>query len=368
MKKRIGMLLLTTALCSSPALAAQNVANTSQKGSLLIFPAINIDPQDAADTLVEISNDENLPVQIECEYVNQKKDRVDFDFFLTPKATASWDVYTGFGENISAPAFPTHGTFRYGDPYQGELVCFAVDSGVQNQIAFNHLTGTATVVYKDDADAEQIKQAFRYNAWAFIARGDTGPAADNTIQGTPGNLQLTGGGAGTYDACPAYNIANFMPNGATLSPVRTFDNDLWAVSCNQDLRQDFKLHLTKLLFTVWNSNENSYTGSYYCADSVSFVGLSAADNPRLVNPNNFSYSTLRTRNARFQVQGIPSSQCNYIGHTEAAGLLGVLSSSIGINDLTLEDAELGSNTQGGGAESGFVLWDPASATSQIRTR
>ena len=29
--------------------------------------------------------------------------------------------------------------------------------------------------------------------------------------GKPGNLLLTGNGAGTYDACPLYNIANFMP-------------------------------------------------------------------------------------------------------------------------------------------------------------
>jgi hypothetical protein len=353
------MFLLSAALGSSPALAAQNVANTSQKGSLLIFPIISVDPEDAADTLVEISNDQNLPVQIECEYVNQRKDRVDFDFYLTPKATASWDVVTGFGENVSAPTFPSNGTFP-GNPHEGELICFAVDAGVQNQIAFNHLTGTATVVYQNDADAAQPKQDFRYNAWAFVARGANGPEADNTIQGTPGVIQLTGNGAGTYDACPAYNVANFMPNGATLGPVTTLDNDLGVVSCNQDLRQDFRLHLTKLLFTVWNSNENSFTGSYYCADSVAYVGLSAEDNPYLTNPSNFAYTTLRTRNARFQVQGISSTQCPY---SEAAGLLGVLTSSTGIND-TREDAELGSNTQGAGAESGFVLWDPAGSVQQ----
>jgi hypothetical protein len=368
MDKRIfGVFLLAGALFSSPAFAAQNVANTSQKGSLLIFPLITINPEEAADTLIEISNDETSGVQIECSYINQAKGRVDFDFFLTPKATASWDVLTGFGENVSAPSFPTD----VGNPTfspihsvdEGELVCFAVDSGVQNQIAFNHLTGTATVVHEDDADADQIRQAFRYNAWAFIARAASGGAADNTIQGTPGDLQLTGGGAGTYDACPAYNVGNFMPNGATLGPVTTIDNDLWAVSCNQDLRQDYLLNRTKLLFTVWNSNENSFTGSYQCSDSVTYAGFSADDNVNLVNPNNFASSILRTRNARFQVRGVASSQCP---GSQASGLLGVLTSSTGINDLTLEDAELGSNTQGAGAESGFVLWDAASGVPQIR--
>ena len=84
-----------------------------------------------------------------------------------------------------------------------------------------------------------------------------------------------------------------------------------------------------------------------------------------MNPNNFAFSTLRTRNARFQVRGIASSQC--LG-SQASGLLGVLTSSTGINDLTLEDAELGSNTQGAGAESGFVLWDPAGPVPQLRRR
>jgi len=363
-KRIIGAFLLGAALCSGPALAAQNVANTSQKGSLLIYPLVTIDPAtDGADTLIELSNDQNLAVHVECEYVNEDKGRVNFDFELTPKATASWDVYTGFGENVSAPQFPTNAgspanPFHPIDYYEGELVCFATDQGLQHQIAFNHLTGTATVVYQDDSDAYQTKQAFRYNAWAFAARGTAGGglAADNTVQGTAGTLVLNGGGAGTYDACPLYNIANFMPNGATLGPVTTFDNDLAFASCNQDLKQDYKLHLTKLLFTVWNSNENSFTGSFECADSVGFFGLSAADNSYLVNPTNFDYSTLRTNNARFQVQGIPSSQC---AGSQASGLLGVLTSSVGINDTSSEDAELGSNTFGAGLEAGFVLWDPA---------
>ena len=35
------------ALCVGPAFAVQNVANTSQKGSLLIFPLINVDTEDS---------------------------------------------------------------------------------------------------------------------------------------------------------------------------------------------------------------------------------------------------------------------------------------------------------------------------------
>jgi hypothetical protein len=380
-RRVLSVFLLAAALCARPGWAAQNVANTSQKGSLLIFPLISIDPIDATNTFIEVSNDETGPVHIECSYINEAKGRVDFDFTLTAKATASWDAGTGSG--LGAPPFPTNvqytpvSPFGTVDPNRGELVCFATDAGGANQIAFNHLTGTATVVNTDDADANQTKQSFRYNAWSFVARNKAGlPEADNVIQGTPGLLQLTGGLAGTYDACPAYNIATFNPNGATdpSGLITTHDNDLSVVSCNQDLRQDFVLHLTKLQFTSWNANENSFTGTYNCVDSVETVGLSSADNPSLVAPSNFDFSTLRTPNARFQVSGVASTQCP---KSETAGLLGVISSSLGIadgptpppgpnppipNDPVGEDAELGSTTQTAGWQSGFVMWDPAGGT------
>ena len=399
-KRVLSICLLAAALFTRPAWAAQNVANTSQKGSLLIFPLIVTDPGfldatlvpilDTSDTFIEVSNDENGPVHIECSYINEAKGRVDFDFTLTAKATASWDALTGSG--VGAPPFPTNIIYRpipgFGpvNPNRGELVCFAVDQGGANQVAFNHLTGTATVVNALDPDAIQPKQAFRYNAWSFVARNKAGlPEADNVIQGTPGLLALTGAGAGTYDACPAYNIATFNPNRSVSAEslaapaLETIDNDLSVVSCNQDLRQDFVLHLTKLQFTVWNANENSFTGAFECIDSVQTVGLAAEDNTIMTARSNFDESTLRTPNARFMVQGVSSIQCPTsfpqggglppitVPATENAGLLGVITSSVGIREVlpllpTLEDDELGSTTQTAGSMPGFVKWDPAGST------
>jgi hypothetical protein len=405
-KRVLSICLLAAALCARPAWAAQNVANTSQKGSLLIFPLIVTDPltgplNGSANTFIEISNDETSPVNIECSYINEGKGRVDFDFDLTAKATASWDAATGSG--IGAPPFPTNESAEYapiptGLPafystpnlFRGELVCFATDPAGANQIAFNHLIGTATVVKALDVELDplivvQPKHAFRYNAWSFIARNAAGlPQSDNVIQGTPGLLALTGSGAGTYDACPAYNIANFNPNGATssegpvtgLSPdLETVHNDLSVVSCNQDLRQDFLLHLTKAQFTVWNENENSFTGAYECIDSVQTIPLGV--NANLVARSNFDEATLRTPNARFQVQGISSIQCPTsfipgpglppvpVPATENAGLLGVLTSTIGIQEITpvvSVDTTIGSTTQTAGSMVGFVKWDPANGT------
>lgn len=374
MRKRIerivGPMVLAAALCSGAALADQNIAAVSHKGSLLIFPEINVDPKFGANTIIEISNDQTTSVHIECSYVNQAKGRVDFDFNLSGKGTASWEVLTGVGENegsvLNVPLFPTGGSFPNGtpgftvDPARGELICFAVDQAGQNQIAYNHLTGTATEV--DDAIKTSVLQAsFRYDAWSFIARSATinVGASDGTVQGTPGNLQLTGGGAGTYDGCPLYNVASFMPNVSTLpsSGLETFDNGLSVVSCNQDLRQDFILHITKLQFTIWNSRESSFSGTYQCVDSVAAVDLSPA-NPNLVVPTNFNFTVLGTNDARFQVQGVASTQCPVPVPSENAGLLGVLTSSVGFPGTTAT-AVLGSTTFDIGLVSGFVLWDPA---------
>jgi hypothetical protein len=280
----------------------------------------------------------------------------------------SWEVLTGSGD-IAAPLFPSGGTFP-GNPAKGELICFAVDAASQNQIAFNHLTGTATVVVLADTDATQTKQALRYNPWSFVARDATGsPAADNTIQGTPGDLQLTGANDGkSYDGCPAYNIVNFMPNGAKLNGVTTIDNDLSVVSCKQDLRQDFTLHTTKLKFTVWNVNENSFTGTYICVDSVTTVGLNSGT-AGLVNGTNFDFATLRTDNARYQVKGVASTVCPVVpfGTTEISGLLGVATASLALGTDTGEDAEVGSTTHGAGLLPGFILWDTAGTIGFAKT-
>jgi hypothetical protein len=363
---------LAACFAASSAFALQNVANTSQKGSLLVWPLITVDTVAGsltADTFVEISNDANASVHVECEYVNEQKGRVNFDFELTAKQTASWDVRTGSGDQLHPPPFPTNaGNPGFpGNPLRGELICFTTDDGRQFQVAWNELTGNATVMSLKDKTAHQKRQGFKYNAWAFAARDYGGLAADNntTPFGTAGDLELTGANSyGVYDACPAYNIANFMPNGATLGNLSTFSNNLAVSGCNQDLRESYQLHPTKLDFTVWNSFENSFTGAYACADGVETEALSPS-NPNMVQGSNFEYSTLGSPDARFQVRGISASPpCTFA--TEATGLLGVLQSENGISGSTASDAMTGNTLQGAGAEAGYVYWDPSSGVGGIR--
>lgn len=368
-------LLAAAVLFSTAALADQNVANTSQKGSLLIFPLIDVRSAtgESTTTVIDISNDSNFSTWLNCNYINDHKGRVDFHFFLTPKQPISWDVLTHHG-NITPPPFPAGGSFAQGDAAVGELICFAVNRGGSAQVRFNHLTGVATVV-QTEAGAAQPKHAFKYNAWAFTARSNPGvpPPADNSPVGTAGHLLLTGGGLGTYDACPQYLIANFSPGGLNdaglpnvLGPLTYLDNDLAISACNQDLRQDFHINLTKLRFEVWNEFEEEFTGAYQCADSVLTFGLDDPEDSVPVNSllSNFTYANLQTHNARVEIDGVASTQCT---GSVVSGLVGVLTTSVGIGTPTEgpvegEDAEIGDTIHGAGHLSGFVLWDPASGT------
>ncbi len=340
------------------AQTAPSVTDTSKKGSLLIFPMINVDPSISADTIVEISNDETSPVQVECEYVNEQKGRVDFSFNMSGKATVSWDVGTATGDGVFPPQFPSYGDYPvYGSLYRGELVCFAVNSGLTGQIAWNHLHGTATV--------EAVGSAVKYSPWSFWALDSNGPATDNSWMGTAGNIQLTGA-PGAYDACPLYNTTSFMPNKGTLGSITTNQNYLAVASCNQDLRQDYQIHTTKLLFNVYNAQEQGFSGSYICIDSIAFMPLGDS-NTSLTNQTNFDYKTLGTANAMYDVQGIPSTQCtgSYAGAT-SAGLLGVVASYAKISNGT--PAVLGSNLHSAGAQPGFVYWDPRQPVPATKKR
>ena len=151
MRKTVKLSLIATAaavFAAGSAFAAQNVANTNQKGSLLVWPLITVEPN--RDTFIEISNDAYRTIHIECYYVNEQKGRVDFDFDLTSKQTASWSVATLASDQVTPPPFPnTPGSPPYTAPgtsvYRGLLACFATNPGRSFQVAWNELTGTAVV-------------------------------------------------------------------------------------------------------------------------------------------------------------------------------------------------------------------------------
>ena len=146
-----------------------------------------------------------------------------------------------------------------------------------------------------------------------------------------------------------------MPAGGYLAGVKTLSNSLAVVSCGQDLRERYNIYATKLEFTVWNSQEHSFTGAHYCTDSVTDVYLS---DPPVTAGSNFSYDVLHTPNARFQVRGVNGGgACLF--PTRTSGLLGVLYSEIAINGSEYSDATIGNTLHGAGALPGFIRWDPS---------
>jgi len=406
---------------ATPAWAQEtlHVTSPSKLGSLLIYPAITINSLYTQDTLVQITNNSSTKsVHVRCEYVNELKGRAEFDFDLTRRQTASWDVWTGVGEGVAPSPWPTTAgpiTSPFPAPPmtsldRGELICFATNTADTAQVAFNELSGTATPIREDDTQSSQPKEAYRYDAWAFNALtcvatpgGTTdsattactkdGIAADNPTAsfGTAGTLPLTGVTvAGNYDACPLAMVQPFMSNGASLGAtvsgasygLTLFENDLHAVSCYQDLRAQYLLHLTKLTFNVWNGNEAS-TAAFECSDSVITLNLLGSANPSLSNPSAFDLGPpgLGTKGALFDLTGVldntncpvPSGTASSPPvSTENMALLSVVSSDVGVPPpfpSTSRTNQTGGNSAAQGVFPkkliddpsnfpGFVYWDP----------
>ncbi|HMK88497.1 MAG TPA: hypothetical protein VK446_02530, partial [Methylocystis sp.] len=152
------------------------------------------------------------------------------------------------------------------------------------------------------------------------------------------------------------NIQTFSPNGAVLflggtanpggSPVPVIgalDNAVSFSSCQQDLRQDFALHPTKIQFETWNSEETDHGLSWFCADSVETIPLDD-ENTYLYNPSNFDFGSggilpssqpgIRTPDARYLAVGVASTQCSGSYNT---GLVGVAEEAIVFGgDLSFE--------------------------------
>lgn len=313
MGKKIVFVALAMALVLgmvSMASAAQNVANTSQKGSLLIWPKIaNFED---FTTIITIGNDYYGEVWVKCYWVNQDQEIEDFMFRLTPNQPVWFDASRGlaWGEESIVTVPPFNGD-------AGELKCWAVNDAGDTQIAFNHLYGNAVIF-------EGVTTGFEYNAWSFKAQVATQGAA----VGTPGILPLTGL-TGGYDACPSYLVENFM--SYIEGPRGEREPYVALVPCKQDLRQDRTPTCTKAKFDVWNENETKYTGAYKCIKCWFEGALNeiGAD-PTGYGSDKFTWKGLHTILARFRVTGVASSVCTgkiarCAGVTQIASpLLGVL--------------------------------------------
>jgi hypothetical protein len=343
-------LLLMVGGLISVASAAQNVANTTQKGSLLIFPRIDVlaynpnDPEPGfQDTIISIGNDYYKDVWVKCYWVDSNQEIQDFMFALTPNQVIWFSAQVGTGSaGATVPPFAGR---------EGELKCWAVDPSGRQQISFNHLYGTARIYYSITLLAE-----IEYNAWSFTARG---VALGDPVGPTPGQLDLTGAANG-YDACPQYLVDNF-PTANAQQNLR-----LTLVPCKQDLRQDRIPTCTKAKFDVWNENETKFTGSYRCLKCwyEGYLNQIGADGIGYGSANFTMAGLGGNLYGRYRVQGVASTVCT--GKIKGCtGVTQVASPFLGVQ--VREKTRVGTPfifmaggpTFGAGADgSGWIKWDP----------
>jgi hypothetical protein len=309
------------------AVAAQNVANASQKGSLLIFPRIDttVDSSIHAqrDTIIRISNDYPQDTRIKCYWVNRDQTIQDFEFTITSTQPIWFRASDGLGSGTYSAQSTTSNALNVPPFFEnsvGELKCWAVNTAGTDQIAWNHLYGTAMVV-------DYLAQtAYEYNSFNFTVR-PPGYAIGGSVP-PQGDLKLSAK-AQEYDACPMYLLFNFFVydntgfNQIGLSgeaTAVTFERtNLTLVPCNQDLRQDRVPTCTKAKFDVWSENEVKFTGAYQCLKCYFEGYLSELSRPRGgFGGLKFTWLGLRTTVGRLRVQGIASTVCQNVFTTEGA--------------------------------------------------
>jgi len=281
---------------ASLASAAPNVANTTQKGSLLVFPKVAVyDAGATVDTYFFIGNDQTSGTYIKCYWMDDNQSVEDFHFSIT----ANQPIYFSASNNSKGPPF--------GDNRVGTLVCWAQNADDTFPVSWNHLYGYAMIT--------SAEGNIFYNAFSFAVRGT---AFDDVAGYLPLNAD-TG-----YDGCPKYLVTNFLPYEQTsISPLGGSlgapDITLWP--CKQDLRQDRIPTCTKAKFDIWNMNETKFTGSYQCfkcffegflheiGSKATPTGAWVYNRGKGFGGEKFHYDTLKTDVARLRVQGVKSSVC-----------------------------------------------------------
>jgi hypothetical protein len=283
-------------LLAQAAFAQAPRASTSQKGSVLIYPKIEVRWSSGGDliqdTIVQISNDLNdSGVHVVSFFVDEDCIETYTNFDLTKNQPVWFAASSGLPLGV-API--TSKSAKKTDPLTGEryirgfFFCFAANAANQ-QIRFNHLTGLATVVRYDDADA------YEYSPYAFQALvGLTG-----AVVGTPGVIKMNGI---EYETSFNRLLLEFFASGSMAfsggGRTITHDTIVALLINNIDVRQEKIRRCTKAFYNIYNQNEISFVEEY-CFCCWSCVHLSSIGGLFLVE-------NLQTDRGRAIIDGIAS--------------------------------------------------------------
>lgn len=370
----------------------QDRISTSQKGSVLIIPKIELRWRTyglnpffgpttlAQDTYLTISNDYPEDVYVHMYFLNGDPPTnsepgwnwIDCSFILTANQPLYMAMSTGdplgcvpftFLDPPSGPAlFPRPGRpdpeapgFRM---LRGMAYVWAegFDASLNEfrPISWDHLQ--AEVSFVDYRNATVTK----YNAYAAQAVDHADGPHNGDFVGSPGAIRLDGI---EYQSVFSRLTFNFFSVGSRpyQGPGRMaeINNDLTFHPVSVDFRQDGNGPIcTKLPFDIWNQDEIRLSGTERC--------LCCWDQTLMSNygiPNLFLVSNLITNMGRSRVQGIASSQvfCPDAIETPILGLLIERQTFLNSSDetpVTNGTSVAAAEMTGQGEGAAFVLFDP----------
>jgi hypothetical protein len=222
---------------------------------------------------------------------------------------------------------------------RGFLCAWAVDPETGEEIRWDELSGSATIVNYDKFTAWQ----YLPHAWR-VANPDIEPGEPT---GTPGVLNLDG-----VEFDTTFSMIEFGFFGAGdwgLSDI-AFDGDLTILPISLDVSGSMTNHFrTKGHFEVWNENAVKFTGMYRCVEGWDQTLFSAYD-----VPNIFLRSNLMTDTGKVHLDGIPSLMCE---GSDYAPLIGVVNKLMSFQYDDAFDAT-GKLPVGSGSEAGVLTYDP----------
>lgn len=339
-----------------PAAVAQERVTATEKGSLLIYPKVELRWNSSydliQDTFITINNDYNAGVDIQLYFVSETCTNVDNTITLTKNEPAYWSVYSGQPKGVSP--FTVLGD-AYPDPenpsefvLRGYILAWAIGDAYE-QVWWNHLYGTATIV--DYVDGE----AWEYNAFTFQANpGDTSVTPGEPV-GTAGVLNLDGV---EYDSGFDILLLDFFASGSDAfeqcGKDIEHDTDLTLMILDNDVTQDAPTPpITKAKFQIWNQNEVGFSGMEYCVQKWKQTLLSTVG-------GHFLVENLQTDKGRARIDGMASIICDY-ENTEGDPIESVDASLLGLAAKVLDfgawDAYAGGNLFGAGVQNAVIRYD-----------
>ncbi len=232
---------------------------------------------------------------------------------------------------------------------RGFVVAFAVDN-LSQQISWNHLSGTGTVVDYRGASSWQ------YEAWASGAKST--PLGD--IVGTPGVINLDGVDfAAPYAELRGqfYATGSTALSSATGGAILSTQTDMTLHPVDMDLTANSGGPVsTYAEYFVWNQNETKFSEAFRCVECWDQALVS------FIQPNHFALGTLQTDTGYFRINGEANPQCDGMNPVSETALLG-LRNTIATSDV--HRYQSGVNLFGAGTEPATILYDPLELPDEI---